>query len=418
MSGGRGGRKTLKELTVFVDVGDNKSVSAGAVIKSVEEAVGEGTVAACVPKSGNGYEITLLDYDALELICDTGFKIKNNTFKPNAIFSKEKLVSFLNVSYYVTDEEITKKLTDAGLELVTSLKRRMYPGTSVADGTRFAVVKFPGEIQSLPYSMKFSTGINSFEYIRVVHDNQKKVCTKCYESGHVYANCPENRCFKCYRTGHLAKMCNTPPCKTCNKYPHKCNCTPWGEHSRPEAEIDEAELWQTKGGDTTSDDNTEEATLMTANDDTVDTGSGDVQDDDDTLDIEDISDIETDNCVNLKNIMKEPVSNMDTDSVGNIDTCNKFGGSGFLGHQGTASDSGIPLFTTDFACKSDDKDQNDSESVLELEKDKSDEDCENLKKICKMGSGHIRRRKMVTGPSLTAEDIKKLKQNPRHKLSC
>ncbi|CAC5385394.1 unnamed protein product [Mytilus coruscus] len=143
MPGERGANRTVKEQTVLVDVGDNKNVSALSVINSVEAEVGEGVVEACVPKSGNVYEITLKELEAVDLLCDTGFKVNNVKFKPNAVFSKQKMVSFLNVSYYVTDEEITKKLEDFGAELISPIKLRMHPGTTIADGTRYVVVRFP-----------------------------------------------------------------------------------------------------------------------------------------------------------------------------------------------------------------------------------------------------------------------------------
>ncbi|CAC5423429.1 unnamed protein product [Mytilus coruscus] len=148
-----------------------KIVLYDKTIICVEAEVGEGVVEACVPKSGNVYEITLKELEAVDLLCDTMFKVNNVKFKPNPVFSKQKTVSFLNVSYYVTDEEITKKLEDFGAELISPIKRRMHPGTTIADGTRYVLIRFSEFRQSLPYSMKFSTGVNSHEYIRVLHDN-------------------------------------------------------------------------------------------------------------------------------------------------------------------------------------------------------------------------------------------------------
>ena len=121
------------------------------------------------------------------------------------------MVSFLNVSYYVPDSEIKEKLEDFGAELITPIRRRMHPGTQIADGTRYVVIRFPQERQSLPYTMKFSTGINSHEYIRVIHDNQQKVCTKCYETGHVFAKCPDNMCYRCKVLVILLKLARYHP---------------------------------------------------------------------------------------------------------------------------------------------------------------------------------------------------------------
>ncbi|CAG2241705.1 unnamed protein product [Mytilus edulis] len=193
MSGGRGDGRSIKEKTVLVDVGDNRNIKAADVIANVEKEVGEGTVLACVPKSGNSYELTLTDKDALDLIVDT---------------------------------EIREKLLEFGVILKSPIKRKMHPGTDVANGTRYVVVRFPPERQSLPYTLKLSTGVSSFEYIRVVHDEQKRVCTQCFETSHVYANCPDNICYKCKRFGHLARACETPPCETCHKVLSYCRCEP------------------------------------------------------------------------------------------------------------------------------------------------------------------------------------------------
>ncbi|CAC5407197.1 unnamed protein product [Mytilus coruscus] len=164
--GGRGDGRSVKEQTVVVLVGDNKTVKATDVIASVETEVGEGTVLACVTKSGNAYEITLIYKDALDLVVDTGFKVGEAIYKPNAIFSRDKVVSFFNVSHYGTDSEIRDKLLEFGAEVKSPIKKKMYPGTNVDNGTRYCAVRFPLDRQSLPYTMKMSTGVNSFESTR------------------------------------------------------------------------------------------------------------------------------------------------------------------------------------------------------------------------------------------------------------
>ncbi|VDI63785.1 Hypothetical predicted protein [Mytilus galloprovincialis] len=122
MSGGRGDGRSIKEKTVLVDVGDNRNIKAADVIANVEKEVGEGTVLACVPKSGNSYELTLTDKDALDLIVDTGFKVNDSNFKPRAIFSRDKVVSFFNVSHYVPDSEIREKLQEFGVTLKSPIR--------------------------------------------------------------------------------------------------------------------------------------------------------------------------------------------------------------------------------------------------------------------------------------------------------
>ena len=58
MPGGRGD-DILKELTLIVDVSDNKRVSAQSIIEEAEGICGEGNIFAVVPRSGNLYEITV-----------------------------------------------------------------------------------------------------------------------------------------------------------------------------------------------------------------------------------------------------------------------------------------------------------------------------------------------------------------------
>ncbi|CAC5391800.1 unnamed protein product [Mytilus coruscus] len=349
MPGERGANRTVKEQTVLFDVGDNKNVSALSVINSVEAEVGEGVVEACVPKCGNVYEITLKELETVDLLCDTGFKVNNVKFKPNAVFSKQKMVSFLNVSYYVTDEEITKKLEDFGAELISPIKRRMHPGTTIADGTRYVVVRFPEYRQSLPYSMKFSTGVNSYEYIRVLHDNQKRVCSKCFESGHVYINCPDNMCYRCKDSGHLARNCPKPRCDKCQRYP-----------ASYELNLDENP--NTDSSNNTPDDDDEQTEVMTVH--------------------EHSKDNLIDNEINI---------------------LHKKGGSKKV-NESVSHESNVDMVDCDH-------DKNVESSIAsESEMEITDEELAR-------SMGKKRRRRLVTSPNLTPEDIKKMKSNPKSKLS-
>ncbi len=58
------------------------------------------------------------------------------------------MVSFFNLPSYIEDEEIIQKLISWGVTPTLPVRRRYYPGTTVADGTRFLRVKFPKEVVS------------------------------------------------------------------------------------------------------------------------------------------------------------------------------------------------------------------------------------------------------------------------------
>lgn len=193
---GGGGDRLLKELTLVVDVVDNKRVTARSVIESSENIYGDGNVLAVVPRSGNLYEITVKDKDASNELCNGAFQVAGIEYRCHAVYSEEKCVSFLHLPAFFSDDDIIRKLDALGAELKSPIKRRVYRGTNVADGTRYVVVKFPHNVTSLPYTMKFDLGNNKFEYIRVKHDNQSKVCSKCLSDEHLYVDCPENKCYR------------------------------------------------------------------------------------------------------------------------------------------------------------------------------------------------------------------------------
>lgn len=95
------------------------------------------------------------------------------------------LVSFLDLPTYITDWEIEQKLESLNVDLLSTLKRKCYPGSEVDDGTMMCTVKLPQHSRSLLYMVKFSDGRNVDNY-RVVHDNQIKMCHNCFSESHMY----------------------------------------------------------------------------------------------------------------------------------------------------------------------------------------------------------------------------------------
>lgn len=80
----------------------------------------------------------------------------------------------LGLPIYIQDEEILRKLSEWGVKAVSRVKRRMWPGTDIADGTKKKKKK-KGTVKSLPYSTKFET-LRGMEHFRVIHDRQVKAC--------------------------------------------------------------------------------------------------------------------------------------------------------------------------------------------------------------------------------------------------
>jgi len=86
-----------------------------------------------------------------------GFKMGATVVTGRKLVNDELIVSFLNLPAYISDQEILEKLQGWGVEAVTKIKRRMWPGTTIVDGTSFVRVRFTDAVQSLPYSKKFNT---------------------------------------------------------------------------------------------------------------------------------------------------------------------------------------------------------------------------------------------------------------------
>ena len=209
-------RKYCREHTVIVNVRDNSSVKPEDIIHFIHENCGVGSLFACVPKSGNLYEITVDGKAPIQYLLE-GIKIGQQTFECHEVVPSSIVVSFMHLPAYIEDAEIEMTLRSMKVELLSQIKRRFYPGTTIADGTRYAKVKLPDTMNSFPYTIKFQK-----EYYRCIHNGQMKVCSLCYSSEHLFRACPQFTCFKCKRQGHYARACISKRCAQCNEW--NCSC--------------------------------------------------------------------------------------------------------------------------------------------------------------------------------------------------
>ncbi len=127
-------RNYEKQLTVLVEIEGEDRITMMEVLKKVREECG--VVIGCRYKTPREYELTMEEERGKEKILD-GLKIKNSRVVAKEISSTEMVVSFLGLPTYIQDEEILRKLVEWGVTAVSRIKRRMWPGTDIADGTRF-----------------------------------------------------------------------------------------------------------------------------------------------------------------------------------------------------------------------------------------------------------------------------------------
>uniref|UniRef100_A0A3B3DLW0 CCHC-type domain-containing protein n=1 Tax=Oryzias melastigma TaxID=30732 RepID=A0A3B3DLW0_ORYME len=215
--------KYEKDLTVQVELVGDDHVSVVELIKYCKLLCGG--VVACRAVGENRFEVTLSNVVGRDRLLD-GFKIKNTKVLGTSLTNNELMVSFLSLPAYIYDSEILEKLRGWGVFAVSPIMRRMWPGTSVADGTRFVKVKFSDTVQSLPYSARFQTASGP-EFFRVLHDKQVKVCRLCLQPGHIVRECPDFMCHKCGVQGHYARECKTTPtfCAVCKSVTERCLCS-------------------------------------------------------------------------------------------------------------------------------------------------------------------------------------------------
>ena len=235
-------------LTVNIELLGDVTIPAYEVIQSARLLCGG--LLACRSIAARKYELTMSNVKGKERLLE-GFKIGETAVVASEISNDEMVVSFLNLPAYVEDGEILAKLSGWGVQAVSQIRRRMWPGTRIADGTRFLKVKFNERVQSLPYSTKFNTALGA-EYFRVIHDKQVKVCRLCIQPGHILRECPEFTCHRCGVQGHFVRECsvNVKKCKVCYNVMEKCICNHSEEESQELFENSEMEEESGSGGET------------------------------------------------------------------------------------------------------------------------------------------------------------------------
>ncbi len=152
----RGRRDLLERSDGDSGLRNVKDVRAADIIKAVTERIGDGRILAVRPKQAREYEVTLEREEDTELLTD-GLMINGINCEVKRLKNRDYVVSFMHLPVYLADEEILNKLEGWGVSPISKLKRRVYPGTSIEDGTRYVKTRFPKEVASLPYSTKMET---------------------------------------------------------------------------------------------------------------------------------------------------------------------------------------------------------------------------------------------------------------------
>ncbi|KAI2645343.1 Cellular nucleic acid-binding protein [Labeo rohita] len=231
-------RKYLKEATVIINVEITNDAKAVDVIKAEAEQIGEGKILAVRPRQGKEYELILEKEEMCNDLID-GLTIGGATCEVKKLQNRDYVVSFMHLPVYLDDEGILEKLNGWRVLPVSKIKRRLYPGTNIEDGTRFIKARFPREVVSLPYSTKLDTAEGP-QYFRVMHSHQVKTCRLCMSPEHLMKDCfcPDFKCYKCEERGHFARDYTAVKCPECREILNRCECWMEEEEGGGESQVD------------------------------------------------------------------------------------------------------------------------------------------------------------------------------------
>ncbi|KAG7509508.1 hypothetical protein JOB18_046241 [Solea senegalensis] len=128
-------RKYEKELTLQIELTGAEKVTIMELLKCVRGLF----FIACRCIGMDKYKITMTNAVGKSRLLD-GFKIGTTIVMAKELNNDELVVSFLTLPTYISDQEIIDKLHGWGVSAISPIKRRTWPGTNIADGTRSSLI--------------------------------------------------------------------------------------------------------------------------------------------------------------------------------------------------------------------------------------------------------------------------------------
>ncbi|KAJ8023404.1 hypothetical protein HOLleu_35844 [Holothuria leucospilota] len=208
----------------------DQTFSARDVLTAVAEDIGKENILGCV-KVGLEWVLTVSSKSDAELLQSAGLVVGGKPCDVRGVTKSLITASIFGVPTFISDEDLTEKLTSYGCKLRSDWTHKKYEDfPSVDNGIRYARIELPANTKSLPYSILIS-GI----HLRVKHNGQTRVCNLCLEDNHLMRECAQYVCKECKVQGHSESKCPKVKCYRCQGLGHKSfNC-----ELSPDTEMDQ-----------------------------------------------------------------------------------------------------------------------------------------------------------------------------------
>ncbi|ESP05142.1 hypothetical protein LOTGIDRAFT_151943 [Lottia gigantea] len=217
-----------KELVVDIVVGELRNIKLNAFIDEIENLIGVGNVYAVTKCRPNIIQVAVNSKENAEKLCG-GIRVSDVEYVIKMPYSPYTIVSFLDIPSYIEDAILINKLKMFKIDIEGSVVRHYFDAYErIENGIRHVKCIFPPEVKSLPWAVNLET-VHGMKSFRVLHNNQKNVCHKCYSDDHLIAKCPKIRCRKCHDFGHMGNKCNVKFCDVCKKLDIDCICNNYFE---------------------------------------------------------------------------------------------------------------------------------------------------------------------------------------------
>ncbi|KAK3743443.1 hypothetical protein QZH41_001885 [Actinostola sp. cb2023] len=146
--------------------------------------------------------LQLNNKDNREELMEVGFNVSMCHVPCHPLHGLYTNVSIMGLKAFIEDDKITEVLSPYGeikSEIIRLKYKKDHPLAGVENGNRLVKMILT---KTIPYALKINGS-----HCRIIHSDQKQICSNCSEEGHSKQRCPTIICHYCTKTGHITRVC-------------------------------------------------------------------------------------------------------------------------------------------------------------------------------------------------------------------